>query len=136
MTDLGTLPGDVVFSSALGINNKGQVVGTSRDARGNQRAFLWQDGVMTDLNTLIPASSPLFLFAAQAINSRGQIAGVAVQISTDEGHAFLATPNDTEDGSASVTPFGRPKVVLDENARKLLQWRLRFGFGRPGVGGK
>jgi probable HAF family extracellular repeat protein len=130
MTDLGTLPGDVA-SDAVGINDKGQVVGRSLDASFNRRAFIWQDGVMTDLNTLIPAGSPLFLRAGISINSSGQITGNALQISTGEIHAYLATPNDTEDGSVSVTPFSRPKVVLPENVRQLLQ--RRFGFGRRAV---
>jgi len=60
MRDLGTLPGDVA-SVANGINSKGQVLGGSVDMDENSRAFLWQNGVMTDLNTLIPADSPLFL---------------------------------------------------------------------------
>ena len=63
MRDLGTLPGDVA-SVANGINSKGQVLGGSVDMDENSRAFLWQNGVMTDLNTLIPADSPLFLIVA------------------------------------------------------------------------
>jgi probable HAF family extracellular repeat protein len=50
MTDLDTLPGDV-FSVAFSINNKSQVVGESCDANFNCRAFLWQNGLMVDLNT-------------------------------------------------------------------------------------
>jgi hypothetical protein len=43
---------------------------------GNLRALLWQNGVMTDLNALIPANSGLYLqFASEGINSRGEIAG-------------------------------------------------------------
>ena len=52
MTDLGTLPGDY-SSFGSGINDKGQVVGSSCDQRGTCRAFLWQNGTMTDLNLLI-----------------------------------------------------------------------------------
>ncbi|MEP6995151.1 MAG: hypothetical protein ABI968_11565, partial [Acidobacteriota bacterium] len=46
--DLSTLSGDSL-SLAFGINDRGQVVGLSIGANG-VRAFLWQDGVMTDLN--------------------------------------------------------------------------------------
>jgi len=70
MQDLGTLPGDVT-SFGYGINEQVKVVGSSIDASDNFRAFLWQRGVMTDLNSLIPAGSPLFLLDAFDINSRG-----------------------------------------------------------------
>jgi probable HAF family extracellular repeat protein len=138
MQDLGTLPGDFA-SAAGGINSKGQVVGTSYDASGNPRAFLWQRGVMTDLNTLIPAGSPLFLLDGNGVNSQGEIVGDALQISTGEVHAYLATPcngngNDREgceDGAqgsatAGIAPDGRPKIALSDNVRNLLsQQRLR-----------
>ncbi len=123
MADLGTLPGDVA-SGADSINSKNQVTGGSSDASGNGRAFLWQSGVMTDLNTLIPAGSPLFLLEATSINSRGAIAGIALQISTGEGHAFLATPTNGEAANESTTPVAQGpsrKVVLPENVRKLLR---------------
>jgi probable HAF family extracellular repeat protein len=89
MQDLGTLPGDVV-SWANNINNKGQVVGTSFPVTGS-RAFLWQDGVMTDLNTLIPPDSPLYLLEAFGINDRGQIAGFG-QLSDGELRGYLLNP--------------------------------------------
>jgi len=142
--DLGTLPGD--FSSfAYGINGKGQAVGASVDASGNNRAFLRQSGVMTDLNTLIPAGSPLFLLTAFDISSRGEIVGLASQKSTGQGHAFLATPCERDDVNTegcrnddADTPRTRsgtnesPKVTLPDNVRKLLQRRLPFG--RVGTG--
>jgi probable HAF family extracellular repeat protein len=90
MQDLGTLPGDV-NSAGLGINDAGEVVGVSADAGGNTRAVIRQNGAFTDLNTLIPAGSPLYLVLAGTINSSGQIAGLG--ITTDgEPHAYLATP--------------------------------------------
>ena len=136
MTDLGTLPGDV-SSTGDGINSKGQVVGGSFDVDGNERAVIWANGVITDLNTLIPPDSPLFLIEATGtINSRGQIAGLALEKSTGEGHAFLATPREEEEGEAgaesaapavlSVTSQSS-KFVLPENVRKMLKQRLTSG---------
>ena len=51
MVDLGTLGG--VFGTASGLNNRGQVAGTS-DLAGDQtaHAFLWQRGMLRDLGTL------------------------------------------------------------------------------------
>src|SRR6266705_2343507 len=48
---LGTLAGDT-SSQALGINGRRQVVGVSSSLSGN-RAFLWENGVMRDLNDLV-----------------------------------------------------------------------------------
>ena len=62
---------------------------------GKCRAYLWQDNVMKDLNALIPADSnldQLHLFFAFGINDAGEIAGWAVEKSTGDVHAFLATP--------------------------------------------
>jgi probable HAF family extracellular repeat protein len=76
MQDLGTLPGGD-FSRALGINNRGQVVGTSTSSAGT-RAFLWTSkGGMQDLNALIaPLDLGLVLSEAQGINHVGQIAAL------------------------------------------------------------
>jgi probable HAF family extracellular repeat protein len=88
--DLGTVKGDYA-SVALGANDKGEVVGLSFDKTGVPRAFLRRDGVMLDLNTLLPANSPIHALAAGLINSRGEIAGFGVT-SGGQMHAFLATP--------------------------------------------
>jgi len=139
MTDLGTLTGDVV-SAACAINNKGQVSGVSIDASGqNLRAFLWQNGVMTDLNSLIPANSPLYLLHGFGINSRGQIVGFALQTSTGDVHAFLATPMPAEDNLASVSPTAEGEIgatstfALPENARKQLQKWVRIRRFAPAL---
>ncbi len=132
MTDLGTLPGMTIYSQGNAINDNGQVVGISCGESGCL-AFLWQNGVMTDLNALIPAGSPLVLCEAAGINSHGAIAGVGFEPSIGELHAFLATPSEGEAASESGAPVARPetgerpKLILPENVRKLLQQRLRFG---------
>jgi probable HAF family extracellular repeat protein len=128
ISDLGTLPGDVV-SAASGINNRAQATGASIDAAGNPRAFLWQNGVMTDLNSLIPPNSPLYLMHACSINSRGQIVGYALQISTGELHAYLATPITAEDNFVGYPSNGGPesaKVALPESSRKELEKWVRI----------
>ena len=91
MSDLGTLPGDVI-SVGCGINNRGQVTGVSIDASGNLRAYLWQNGVMTDLNSLIPPNSPLYLLHAFSINSAGEIVGFAYDTRPARFDAYLAIP--------------------------------------------
>jgi probable HAF family extracellular repeat protein len=92
-TDLGTLPGDV-FAEGNGINNEGQVVGQSCGPNGCN-GFLWWNDLMTDLNALT-ADPSLRAVDPIAINSRGQIVGVALQTSTGEAHAFLAIPCDDD----------------------------------------
>ncbi len=129
MRDLGTLPGDVV-SGGESINDRSQVVGPSFDPDGNPRAYLWQNGVMSDLNTLAP-DSPLYLLFASGINSSGQIAGFGAT-STGDIHAFLATPGNGRaagqgmgaDPESAVSP-----MVLPEDVRKLIRQRLPFGLG-------
>jgi probable HAF family extracellular repeat protein len=128
---LGTLPGDVT-SAANAINDKGQVPGQSCDANGNCRGFLWQDGVMMDLNTLVPANSTLDFPDPVGINSRGQIVGLGAVKSTGELHAFLLTPSNGEIAAerttlAAASEAGqRPKVVLPENVRRILRQRVGF----------
>lgn len=89
--DLGTLPGDI-SSQANGINKRRQVVGSSCDAAGSCRAFLWENGVMKELNTLVAPGYNDLLINAQDINDRGIITGRAFDPVTGELPAFVATP--------------------------------------------
>jgi probable HAF family extracellular repeat protein len=128
MKDLGTLSGDV-RSVAIGINDRGDVTGLSLDMDFNPTAILWHNGGLTDLNTLVPAKSPLFLMQACSINSRGEIVGLAVQTSTGDLHAYLATPS-TGDGSATPAEQSgggeSPKFAVPENVRAQMR-AGRFG---------
>ena len=108
-TDLGTLNGDC-YSEAWAINSKRQVVGNSLSCDFFPRsAFLWENGSMVDLNTLIPPGSSLQLVligpysfspGPGPINDRGEIGGTGVPPGVDprdvqtKGHAFLLIPCD------------------------------------------
>ncbi len=93
--DLGTLTPSTFLTVAgccRTVNNRDEVVGFSIDPNG-MTAFLWKDGKIRDLNTLIPANSPLQLLGAYSINDVGEITGQAcVKPACNEFHAFRATP--------------------------------------------
>src|SRR5687767_11122788 len=93
---------------AAGVNSAGQVVGTF--VSGGSRAFLWHDGVLTNLGTLPGGTSS----GATAINENGVITGT----STDNAgslHAFrysagvmtdLGTLGGTNSGSYGTNGSG------------------------------
>ncbi|HUD98813.1 MAG TPA: hypothetical protein VMR62_04515 [Bryobacteraceae bacterium] len=111
MQDIGGFPGAGNGTGAPccnTINNTGEIVGFSIDANFNFRALVWQDKMPIDLNTLIPADSPLYLTGSESLNDSGQITGTAIVKSScpvttppawqtnqslcTETHAFVATP--------------------------------------------
>jgi hypothetical protein len=77
---------------------------------------------MTDINTLIPADSNLFVISASNINERGQISGMATVLTgphTGNIHAYLATPVEASLGK-SIADVARtlPKITLPANVGK------------------
>jgi probable HAF family extracellular repeat protein len=58
---------------ALGINDDGDVVGSSAEAEGRMRAFLWTKGKLINLNHEIPEGSGWVLLSAFRINKYGEI---------------------------------------------------------------
>lgn len=88
MIDLGTLDGDA-RSQALGINSRGQVVGFSRGA--GFRGFIWENGVMTNINDLIVSGSRDTITIAGDINAFGVITGTSVD-ANDVSSTFVAVP--------------------------------------------
>jgi len=92
MTDLGVLPG-LVESQARGVNAAGVVVGrcTGAGFEETPRAFIWRDGALIDLNSLIPATSGWTLENANAINDSGWIVGSG--LIAGKKRAFLLIPN-------------------------------------------
>jgi probable HAF family extracellular repeat protein len=132
LTNLGTLPGESA-SQATGINSKGQVVGSTFDSGFNwSGGFIWQNHVMTDLNTLVPADSNLFIINASNINERGQISGMAfVHTGPHAGdiHSILLTPAD-ERIDKSMADFARTHEHSNLPANVCNHFLHRFGPSR------
>jgi probable HAF family extracellular repeat protein len=118
MLDIGTLPGDFA-STAISINDRGVIAGVSLDSNFNPRAFVWENGFMTDLNAMLTSNpQKLFLLQANSINARGEIVGLAA---TGDGtlHGFLLTPDAAADISPAVaTAVSRP--LLSDTTRKMI----------------
>ncbi len=80
LVDLGTLGGSQ--SRAQAINNAGHIAGWSHDAAGQDRAFLYAEGVMTDLGTLGGTRS-----LGLDINDNDQVTGYSF-VDGSSYHAF------------------------------------------------
>src|SRR5262245_26634498 len=80
-----------VFSQANGINESGQVVGSSCTITGACLGFLWQDGVIKYLKDLVPGFNSAII-NGQDINDAGEITGRAVNPATGRITAFRMVP--------------------------------------------
>ena len=85
------VPSSVAFAGD--INEAGVVVGSMRAGGGlsNFHGWVYVDGAVTNLNTLIPAGTGLHIAYANAINNNGQIAATAFD-AQGHYHAVLLTP--------------------------------------------
>ena len=91
ITQLNTLGGSESWPSS--INNLGQVVGISQvDYSHITRPFFWDNGIITDLNDLLPSGSGWELIHAEGINDAGYIVGKG-SFAGGVTRAFLMTPN-------------------------------------------
>lgn len=93
LNNLGMLPGDV-RSQGLGINEWRQVVGQSCDNSRPRKckAFLWQNGVMSDLNALAAPEFAGVMTTANDIDDFGRITGQATDPASGKLVTFVATP--------------------------------------------
>lgn len=112
MHDLGTLGG--AYSQGESINANGQIVGYSGIAgTATAHAFVTVGGVMTDLNTLLPANSGWVVNKAYGINDNGWITGDGTI--NGQTHAFLLK-------TAVPAP---PAALVFLAGSVLAGWRLR-----------
>jgi probable HAF family extracellular repeat protein len=131
MQNLHALPGDAV-SEGLGINDRGQVVGEScvDNTFSSCRAFLWQNGVLTDLNALLLKPGHFSLVFANDINSFGAIAGGAFDTARNELVAFIAVPSPFGAGAhpAQLAQDAASRVILPASVREQLSGLSRFSI--------
>jgi probable HAF family extracellular repeat protein len=105
MADLGTLGGSE--STAIGLNDAGQVTGSSTTASGARHAFRWSGAEgMRDLGTLGGSTS-----SAAAINLHGQVVGRAATRG-DQDHAFIWTRRGGMVDLNHRIPVAPPGLVL------------------------
>ena len=117
-TEIPVPPG-FLGGHASGINNTGDIVGTCWTPQTydiNPSAYIHSLGVSTDLNSLIPANSGWHLEFAEAINDKGQIAGMG-QLNGNET-AFLLTPQNS-------SPFAH--ITLPELVAILILGGVIYG---------
>jgi probable HAF family extracellular repeat protein len=122
---------DHVFSQATGLNESGQVVGSSCTIEGVCFGFLWQNGVIKDLND--PNVTPGFngvIINAQDINDDGEITGRAFDPATGEIKAFVAVPvSEGAISKKSVRSEAQAKVVMPKHVRQMILQQRAIAFG-------
>jgi len=107
LIDLGTLGGGSSF--AYGVNDDDTVVGYSFIADGSDtHAFVDSNGVMSDLNSLIPADSGWVLLQAFGVNDSGQIVGTG--LFDGQSQAFRLDPMHAP--ACTAVPEPAPVVML------------------------
>jgi len=92
MTNLGVLPG-FLRSGAMDVNDAGVAVGQLWGGVGFT-GFICYDGVMVDLNTMIPPDVGVEVLVAYAINNDGQIACQGSMVDNLDTVGLVLTPID------------------------------------------
>jgi probable HAF family extracellular repeat protein len=122
-------------SIAYAINNRGQVVGQSFGGPEGSRAFVWEDGKATDLNTIAGGDAGLYLLYAEGINDLGEITGQACTfvnnacVPAAPTPAFLAIPAWQNAWSAGdETRASMPQELVH---RSLHRWGVDRAASQP-----
>jgi probable HAF family extracellular repeat protein len=117
ITTLGSLGGVTSFGLsgvAMGINNRNEAVGFSYLSGGiNRHAFLYKNGVMSDLGSFGGFS------LATDINDAGEIVGFSSNLFNGIAHAFLYSNGVMTD----INPFGGTTFGSSESAARAINKR-------------
>jgi probable HAF family extracellular repeat protein len=149
MTDLGTLGG--LWSEAVGVNGRGEVIGISETPEGEVHAFFWTEGRMQDLNFMIqwqrapdfdigglPRAVPE-LFDVRSINENGWIVGCGLVFDDGYAHGFVLVPGDDRAempyeaidlGALPGAQGSLPYCINDDNVVVGISGNLAFQWER------
>ena len=94
MQDIGALPG-IGYAQAYAINNLGLIVGESLLAENSFHAFLFQDGMMHDLNNLIDSAQGWTLRVAWDVSDSGLIVGWGLHNGAERSFLLSRVPEPT-----------------------------------------
>jgi probable HAF family extracellular repeat protein len=121
VTDLGVLAGDQM-STAQGLNDQGQAVGTSSNENGEFGiATLFSSGQAISLGTLGPSDDTL----AEAINDSGQITGYSYDTNAEISNTFVYSGGRLVDiNNASLFPGGSDGTGINNSGQVC-------GYGWP-----
>jgi probable HAF family extracellular repeat protein len=110
--DLGVVKG-YTNGTAQAINSSGQIIGCLTNTNvcdANAAAFLWENGDMVDLNTLVPPHPGVQLTGGdEYINDLGEIV-TSGALSNGDYHAFLLTYAISTTGTVGETAGSAPRV--------------------------
>ena len=109
------------------VNDRQEITGFAIGENGPQ-AFVWRDGLFTDLNAALPLGSPWFVYITASINNAGQIAASGVNLVTGEVHGLLLTPI-----SPTGAAFGRGAMKtppLPTQVTTMLNQQIRHSRSR------
>jgi len=109
---------------ARDLNEAGDIVGESETAEGTTRAFLYRGGQIIDLNTFLPANSPVELISARAISRQGEIVGQARIAGAF--HAYVLSPTNVVRAPVLTTAPTGGSVAFGGN--------FTFSIGATGSG--
>jgi uncharacterized membrane protein len=140
LDDLGPFitPSGSFGAQANDVNDKGIAAGTAiiDPVREIFYAMVWRGGPAEDLNTLIQPGTDWTLIEAQAVNARGEIAGIGVRSGAAGPRAFLLRPDCDGDGIADLdeiaagTAYDANRDGIDDACQHC---QGNLGFAGPGT---